>query len=458
MILCVWLAITHCSDSSAQTGAIPHFLGSLKRWDIVIGNPNRREVNINKLRVGPRGWVYGSTEENGYLFIVDPVTRAHVVWNAGSQTPRPPLNFEGDITDFLVWEEQGRLIILATHAFPARIYRYDVAIPAVGLPRIQPDDGVLVYENPRWLRVMSIETGIWSTGNPTILAGSISWAELIRSDDGGITWVPVDYLKGMDVDDARLYRNGLTDSSTIAEIQFINGTWILNLYLLFFLKSELTEARPYYHFINGLLVSHDGGESWRLSSVEPNRRLSATLEAAIDADRALARLPSIVYGLVGDGVQSIVRLSNGWLLAGTAMSNTPESPFGGRILESRDNGDTWSEVNYLPDVTDVRLLSLPGDIVLAGTVTQKSEIPIGAKATGEVWISRDGGHSFNLFATVVEADAPSTFRSPTVWYTGVASMVATQYEVFLGTVNEATYAELFSLDIRDVYVRSWERM
>jgi hypothetical protein len=271
----------------------------LQKTPILVGPAGQPEPNINRLKVGPRGWVYGSTEENGWLFIIDPATLAYVQWNGGRTSPLPDARFEGDITDFVVWEESGKLVILACQATPAEIYRYDIPLPASGLPNPVTAMVQRVYSNPTWGRVMSIAAGRSSTGRLLLLAGSQLRGELIRSDDRGYTWRPVSYTgaAGDDLDSS--YDSKKTWAATIAEIHFyVNpDTWIFYTRNEFLLAAEEPWHTGYRHTINMIATSRDGAATWQIADIPRNSRVQAPLADTITDDIESGRLLPDSMGL-----------------------------------------------------------------------------------------------------------------------------------------------------------------
>jgi hypothetical protein len=66
-------------------------------------------VNLDQIVIGPQGWLYGNTEENGWMFIIDPETLQLVQWNAGRQPDNKTGEiFEGDTSLTLLDFKLGR--------------------------------------------------------------------------------------------------------------------------------------------------------------------------------------------------------------------------------------------------------------------------------------------------------------------------------------------------------------
>lgn len=407
----------------------------------MIGPIDAPEPNINKLVLGPREWIYGSTEENGWLFIFDPATQEYVQWNAGRTTVPEGKLFEGDITDFVVWEEGGKLLIFACQAYPAEIYRYEIPLPTSGLP--DPNAGIVekVYENPEWGRVMSIARGSTIDGQVILLAGSQLKGELIRSNDQGLTWEPIRYL-----DDH--HEAMKTWATTLSGLHFFRDpdTWMIFTRQAFLLDVETPWTNGLRHTINTVLVSYDGSQTWHFAQIAPNPRIPADFQAIIDADKTLGRLHPNLYGLVGENVGQWTRLGNGDLVATTTMSNYPEYPYGGRVLVSENAGQRWDEMSYFQEATDLSIAALPhrSQTLLAGTMT-KMKTPPNGMATGDLYLSQNGGRTWTFLYRVVSTDKPSAFRRD-IYVAGISAIVATPHGVLVGTVNEGEHGVLFWFD------------
>ena len=410
------------------------------------------------MKTGPRGWIFGNTEENGWMFILDPSTMQRVIWNAGRTAPKSGARFEGDITDFVVWEEKDnsgqpdRMVILACQAYPAEIYRYDVTLPTHGLPDMAAQNAQRVYANSTWKRVMSIESGLSASGERMILAGANGKPELIRSVDDGITWLLSSIFDGGSDLDSTRHADKLTSVINFAQIRYISdtNTWFLLLRNAFLLESESPwpQALGYRHTVNGVLYSNDFGVTWKVAKVAPDATMPTAVQQSVDADKAANRLHPNLYGMVGEAGQSLIEMDSGRLVMSTSIANTPEDSFGGRILFSDDGGQTWNEKYHFTDFRDIEIISLGGNTLLAGTATKSPTLPPGGMAFGDVRISYDGGASFSLLTRVVESNQPSKVRAD-YYVTGVASMVATAQSVFIGTVDESGYAQVFTFQRRD---------
>lgn len=446
-MLVISFLITFTSCGGSNTVSL-HDFDELVNTGLIIGPKNSPEVNINKLKIGPRGWVFGSTEENGYMFILDPETRKFVQWNAGRTTVPKGRQYEGDITDFAVWEENDTLVILACQAYPAEIYRYDIPIPSSGqLPEIPTGTKRLVYRNDQAFRIKSIEKSTSRDGTPMILAGEYgNQAELLHSEDGRFTWTPIDYLARVQGLDGDKHKQALTSYAAVSVIAHIDGTWIISLYHAFLLSDESPWTSGYVHNINGILTSTDDGETWRIAQVQQNSRLPNELKQKAQKDRNANLLHPNFYGLVGEFAQTLTQSPDGRLIFGTAFDNVAEIGYGGRILLSDDGGKTWRESRWISEFTDIHPRALNNGIVLVGTTTQVNSLPHGWDASrGDVWLSKDNGETFTFLYRVIEAEGHSRIRKVPLYYTGVSAIVSTDREVLLGTVNESKHAELFIL-------------
>lgn len=422
--------------------------GQLDKVDIIIDQEDLSEVNINKLKLGPMDLIFGSTEENGWMFIVDSENLEVVSWNAGRTKPLLGQLFEGDITDFVVWEEDGNLIILACQAYPAEIYRYVIAISKPGLPDVTNLQGELVYQNIQWERVMAIERGGLDTTSKMIVAGSYKNAELIKSLDGGLSWNAINYFDGDSHLDSNRHKDKLTRGAAFSSIHYINDTWFAFLYHAFLLESESPWDFGYRHFVNGILYSQDGGTTWKLAEVEKNSYLPESFLREIENYKEANYLHPKLYGLVGEVAESLVGLRGGRLIINTGPDNFLEKPFGGRVLVSNDNGETWQETFNFQKYTDLTLALFKNDFVLAGTMTKGYSTDLNFMASGEIWISNDGGNRFSFLKRVIETNKGSSFRgSNGLYVAGVSAIASTENGLFIGTVNEGEKAELFYLPI-----------
>lgn len=422
-------------------------LGKPEKIDLQLGSPEEPEVNIDELKVGPRGWIFGATEENGYMFIINPISRETVVWNAGRLQPTTDRPFEGDITDFAVWEESGRLIIVAAHAHPAEIYRYDVPIPSTGLPKVRPDNGAVVFHSDRWARVGSVTKGHSSTGREILLAGSITRGELIRSNDGGFSWVPVDFVSTTkEFNEAGETPHFPNKYSSLHKIYFINGTWFIFTRGFAPLASEKGQ-RTRKHFVNGVLYSTDGAESWQLGRVEENGKIPLAFRKSIDRERKAKRLPAALYGLVGEAADDLAEVGSQLILT-TAMDTISEPSYGGRLLQSLDRGATWNEIYHFPDFRDITLQPISGDTLAVGSVTKvKGNRPSSGSASGRIFLSNNGGRPFQRCPVVISSTEPSKHRPGPYWVAGIHAMAFSRDTLAIGTVNEGEAAELIIMPI-----------
>ena len=418
-----------------------------KRLDLVLGTSDVPEINIDDLKIGPRGWMFGVTEENGYIFVFDPQTGDSHVWNAGRQSPVTDRPFEGDITDLDVWEEDGALIIVAAHALPAEIYRYQISLPAKGLPPIGPEHGRLVYRNDDWARVGAVARGRSVDGHDLLIAGSINKGGLIRSYDGGSSWEPLSYVDRIEDVEASHLEIIPNKYSSFHEIYFHDGTWFVLTDRFAPLSVEADQGK-YKHFTNGILVSRDGAESWSLAKVEGNDRLPQHLRDAVNQDREANLLPTNLFGLVGEKARRLTVLADGRLLLSTAMSNLPHEGLGGRLLISNDGGATWGELFHFPNYRAVTTSVLPDGGLIVGTSTKTRELQRGEVATGELWLSRNQGDSFEFCQRLVTSDQPSPFEDNPYWIVGVSALAVTEEYVVAGTVSEGEHAELFAAKLQ----------
>ncbi len=409
--------------------------------DLEIGDHDDFELNYGNLRIGPRGLIWGSTEENGFIFVIDPKKLTHVAWDEGRRSALANTDYAGDITDFIVFEENGNWIILACQAYPAEIYKITVPIEGRNLPDPNKISRKLVYSNSEWDRVMSIEVGTSATGERLILAGSYKNAELILSTDSGESWKSINYFSS-NQQTANL-RNQLSRASSISEIDYINGDWYIFLYHAFLLEGEKPWESGYRHFINGLLISRDDGKTWEIANIPGNVSFSSEITQLILEDRRINNLPEGFYGLVGEVGQSLVIMDRDILYFSTGIDNDPQKPFGGRVLKSVDRGRTWYEVFSFTEFADIQLAVDNWGNLIAGSASKAIFGP-DVVGTGEIWISMDGGESFKYVTTIVENNLESRLRDSVI-VVGVSSIVSTKNGLFIATVDEGFKGELFLL-------------
>jgi len=437
MVVCVsyGMALPACLTSLAELGEPKLVLSSLGRAELP-------EVNVDDLKVGPRGWIIGATEENGYMFIYDPATGDTHTWNAGQLKPTVRENDEGDITDFCSWEDKGKLIILAAQGQPAEIYRYEIEIPESGLPQICADHGRKVYENPRWARVASVTRGIGSSGTPIVLAGSTNRGELIRSDDDGRTWRQIDFLantEGVEPAHRTLIPNRY---STISEIYFEKGTWFLMLSRFGYLEAEATIGK-YKHFLNGVLYSVDGAETWKWATIEPNSLMPKELREMVERDRSSRRLPKGIYVLVGERACRLTVTSSGRLLMTTSMNNIPDSGFGGRVLFSDNGGRSWKNLYHFDKHRSVTILEFAPGSLLVGTSDKTFCPDESGFAHGDLYISADGGRTFSFCHRLVSSNKPSRYETEPFFIVGALALARSGCFVGIGTVSEGDVGQFY---------------
>lgn len=411
-------------------------------FEITIGDKNDPEVNINNMKIGPKGFVWGSTEENGYLFVIDPSTLEFVSWDEGRTELKLGNLSKRDITDFVVWKEKDHWIILVCQAYPAEIYRIRIPIERKELPNPSGLSRELVYSNPDWYRVMSIAVGTSSDGKKMIMAGSYGNAELIVSIDGGTSWEGIDYFSSNPQFTGYRIKDKLTRAASISEIDYVNNTWFVFMYHSFLLSDEYPWEAGYRHFVNGLMLSKDGGNTWELAKIPINSNLETSLYNSIRIDVENDYLPEEFYGLVGEVGQSLVEAKRGVLYISTGMDNYPKIPFGGRILKSLDGGSSWKETYHFIDFTDI-VLEVDKNHLLAGTSSKRIDLN-GDIATGEFWVSCDQGDSFYMQKILVSSAGNSTIRDGVI-VVGVSSLVSVRQGVFIGTVDESESGKILFL-------------
>ncbi|HOS91888.1 MAG TPA: sialidase family protein [Armatimonadota bacterium] len=416
-------------------------LGTPIRTAIAIGPAGSPEPNLTSLIAGPRGLVFGCTEENGWIVILDPITGRSMQWNAGHTSPTPTSGaYEGDITDLTAWEESGRIVIIACQAYPAAIYRYSFLVDAsatgsAALPEPGDISGECVYENPEWARIHSVAR---SAASGLLLAGSHHGeGAIVASRDGGFTWEILDYMStvpGLNVDGLKAVEHS---AWSVSGLHWIDGTWFACLFNSFVLEAEIGLSGTQRHYANAVFYSRDEGASWALSTVTRTSPLPDTVQAAVDQDRAKGRLPEPFYGLINERMQSLVRGTNGRLYATTTFDYTTDLSGGGRVYASADGGTTWTETARLEGFTDANIIALPNGLLVAGTMTKLEELPTSqAAATADLWVSDDNGQSFSHFATVASTTSKSTIH-PGFYVIGVASMAYASGHLVVGTVNES---------------------
>jgi hypothetical protein len=412
-----------------------------------IGHPGQPEVNFDDVVEGPRGLLFVNTEENGYIIVVDSATGATLSFDAGhTKGDLPDKNengrWAGDITDIEAWESGGHLVVLAAHAFPSEIYRFEVSLPASGLPEIGPADGRVVYANASWARVGSLSRGPWHDGRTAVLAGSVNTGQMVISFDDGLTWQPhafLDAVTGLAGEQRKVLP---VRYSTINDIDVIDGRWFLLLDRFAWLEAEKDFAQ-FHHFLNAVLVSSDRGLSWQMASIPANDQLAPELRALAEAEKRKKRLPAPFYDLLGEKLFKLSRAPDGTLLATTAMSNMAEPGLGGRILRSTDGGLTWSQVSHL-DSRNMIVRPLPDGTLVLGTST-KTLHPPGGRATAGISVSLDGGlsftHCYELASSTIAGHRDGLFVVAAV------SVLVTLHAVWVGTASEGEHASLFRLPI-----------
>jgi len=416
-------------------------LGTPVRTAIAVGPAGAPEPNLTSLIAGPRGLVFGCTEENGWIVILDPVTGESMQWNAGHTSPTPTSGaYEGDITDVTAWEESGRIVVVASQAYPAAIYRYSflvngAATGSAALPDPGDITGECVYENPDWARIHSVAR---SAASGLLLAGSHHGeGAIVASSDGGITWGVLDYMAtvpGLDVDALRAVEHS---AWSVSGLYWIDGTWFACLFNSFVLEAEVGLSGTQRHYANAVFYSRDEGASWALSTVTRTSPLPEMVQAAVDQDRVQNRLPEQFYGLINERLQSLVRGTDGRLYGTTTFDYTTDLSGGGRIYSSADQGATWTETSLLEGFTDANIIALPNGLLVAGTMTKLDELPVGRpSAAADLWLSDDGGQSFEHFATVASTTSKSAIH-PGMYVIGVASMAYSSGYLVVGTVDEA---------------------
>lgn len=438
-LLSLVVATSGCGSGQNQPPAGDR-LGTPVRTAIRVGPAGSPEPNLTSLIAGPRGLVFGCTEENGWIVILDPVTGRSMQWNAGHTSPTPASGaYEGDITDLTAWEESGRVVIIACQAYPAAIYRYAFAVDAsatgsAALPDPGDITGECVYENPDWARIHSVAR---SAASGLLLAGSHHGeGAIVASRDGGVTWEVLDYMStvpGLDVDALRAVEHS---AWSVSGLHWIDGTWFACLFNSFVLEAEIGLSGTQRHYANAVFCSRDEGASWALSTVTRTSPLPDAVQAAVDQDRAKNRLPDPFYGLINERMQSLVRGADGRLYGTTTFDYTTDLSGGGRVYSSADGGTTWTETARLEGFTDANIIALPNGLLVAGTMTKLGELPVGqSSATADLWLSDDGGQSFQHFATVASTTSKSTIH-PGLYVIGVASMAYSAGYLVVGTVDE----------------------
>ncbi len=433
-ILFVWAGSKNCQGAEVT------------QLDILLQVDGHIDVNINEMKFIPKlNRIVGSTEENGFIFFINPENDQYQVFDLGRKVKDLKIEqkFAGDITDFIYYSVGNTQYLYVLQAYPAELYRYELKLLESGL--VQVANEKLIYTNDSYARFMAADSNnnilvIGTYKNASILICDLYTFE-IKEIKLSLIFSQIFGIKNRDIFQDRIYSSGI-DASSFADVYFDQSTqtWFFSTYHTFVPDKKIPWRSGTVNFINCVIYTKDF-ITFHLSEIKRNEKpFKETSEQLNLSSPSLFLEQKWLYGEVA---QTFVRLGKKLYFV-TGMDNEPRPPFGGTIYVSEDDGEAFNILKKLPvNFSDAHLYS--GGNWLGVLLMTKQMYQEGVEAKGAIIIADENGDGelLDIFKTSVKP----VLRGGKIQVAGVSTMADYNNWIYLGTVDESSSAKIFKVKL-----------